>query len=46
MPAASRGLGQIQMIRGNGDAAIAAFEGELQVHRKLSGIPELIRALK
>lgn len=40
------GLGQIEMIRGNGDAAIAAFENALQVHPKMGGIRELIRALK
>ena len=32
------GLGQIELLRGNGDAALNAFERALEVHPKLPGI--------
>ena len=31
------GLGQIELLRGNGDAALKAFEGALRVHPGMSG---------
>ena len=40
------GLGQIEMLRGNGDAALKAFESAVKVHPRLSGMQDLIRDLK
>lgn len=40
------GLGQIEILRGNGEAALIAFENAVKVHPRLAGIPELIRDLK
>lgn len=40
------GLGQIELIRGNGDAAIRAFEGALKVHPQLAGLRDLIGQIK
>lgn len=40
------GLGQIELLRGNGDAALKAFEGALEVHPQLPGIEGLIRELE
>lgn len=40
------GLGQIEMLRGNGDAALKAFEGAVKVHPRLPGMQDLIRDLK
>ena len=40
------GLGQIEMLRGNGEAAINAFEGALEYHPALPGLPELIESLE
>ena len=39
------GLGQIELQRGNGDAALKAFESVLEVHPHLPGITELVRKL-
>jgi lipoprotein NlpI len=39
------GLGQIELQRGNGDAALKAFESVLEVHPHLPGIAELVRKL-
>ena len=41
-----RGLGQIEMLRGNGDAALKAFEDAVKVHPRLAGMHDLIRDLK
>lgn len=40
------GLGQIELLRGNGDAALQAFENALAVHPRLAGMDTLIRELK
>ena len=40
------GLGQIELIRGNGDAAIEAFEAALEVHPQLAGLRDLIRQIE
>lgn len=40
------GLGQIEILRGNGEAALRAFERAVEVHPRLPGIPDLIRDLK
>ena len=40
------GLGQIELLRGNGDAALKAFEGALRVHPGMSGIQALIDKLE
>ena len=40
------GLGQIALLRGNGDAALKAFEGALRVHPGMSGIQPLIDKLE
>lgn len=40
------GLGQIEMLRGNGDAALKAFEDAVKVHPRLPGMRALIRDLK
>jgi len=40
------GLGQIELLRGNGDAALQAFENAHAVHPRLAGIDALIRELK
>jgi len=40
------GLGQIELLRGNGDAALNAFERALEVHPKLPGIGRLIKKLE
>lgn len=40
------GLGQIELLRGNGDAALNAFERAVEVHPKLRGIDTLIRKLE
>ncbi|MFB0923353.1 MAG: tetratricopeptide repeat protein [Alphaproteobacteria bacterium] len=40
------GLGQIELLRGNGDAALKAFEGALRVHPGMSGIQPLIDKLE
>jgi len=40
------GLGQIQLLRGNGDAALEAFEAARAVHPQLPGIEALIRRLE
>lgn len=40
------GLGQIEMLRGNGEAAIEAFQGALDIHPYLPGLPELIESLE
>jgi len=40
------GLGQIEMLRGNGDAALKAFEDAVKVHPRLAGMHDLIRDLK
>jgi Flp pilus assembly protein TadD len=40
------GLGQIEMLRGNGDAALKAFEDAVKVHPRMEGMPALIRDLK
>ena len=40
------GLGQIELLRGNGEAAIAAFEDALRLHPLLPGLPELIESLE
>jgi tetratricopeptide (TPR) repeat protein len=39
------GLGQIEMLRGNGDAALLAFERALALHPRLPGIRALIDEL-
>jgi len=39
------GLGQIELQRGNGDAALKAFESVLEVHPHLPGIEALVRKL-
>ena len=39
------GLGQIEMLRGNGDAALKAFESAVKVHPRLAGMQALIRDL-
>lgn len=40
------GLGQIEMLRGNGDGALKAFEAAVKVHPGLAGMHALIRDLK
>jgi tetratricopeptide (TPR) repeat protein len=40
------GLGQIEMLRGNGDAALKAFEDVVRVHPRMAGMHALIRDLK
>lgn len=40
------GLGQIELLRGNGDAALRAFENALAVHPRLNGMEQIIRDLK
>lgn len=40
------GLGQIELLRGNGDAALQAFENARAVHPRMTGIEQLIRDLK
>ncbi|MEP4379202.1 MAG: tetratricopeptide repeat protein [Alphaproteobacteria bacterium] len=40
------GLGQIEMLRGNGDAALQAFEDAVKVHPRMAGMHDLIRDLK
>lgn len=40
------GLGQIELLRGNGDAALEAFEAARAVHPQLPGIGDLIRTLE
>lgn len=40
------GLGQIEILRGNGDAALKAFENAVKVHPRLAGMQDLIRDLK
>lgn len=40
------GLGQIEMLRGNGDAALKAFESAVALHPRLAGMESLIRDLK
>jgi len=40
------GLGQIEILRGNGEAALRAFERAVEVHPRLPGISDLIRNLK
>ena len=40
------GLGQIELLRGNGDAALEAFEAARAVHPQLPGIAALIRKLE
>ncbi len=40
------GLGQIELLRGNGDAALEAFEAARAVHPQLPGIEALIRKLE
>lgn len=40
------GLGQIEMLRGNGDAALRAFEDAVKVHPRMAGMQALIRDLK
>lgn len=40
------GLGQIELLRGNGDAALNAFERARAVHPKLRGIGTLIKKLE
>ena len=40
------GLGQIEMLRGDGDAALKAFEDAVKVHPRLAGMHALIRDLK
>lgn len=40
------GLGQIELLRGNGDAALEAFEAARAVHPQLPGIEALIRRLE
>ncbi|MBO6783524.1 MAG: tetratricopeptide repeat protein [Alphaproteobacteria bacterium] len=40
------GLGQIELLRGNGEAAIEAFQGALDIHPYLPGLPELIESLE
>jgi len=37
-------LGQIEILRGNGAASIKAFGGELEHHRALSRLPELVES--
>lgn len=39
------GLGQIELLRGNPEAALRAFEGALAVHPNLPGIAALVRRL-
>ncbi|MDE0779803.1 MAG: hypothetical protein OSB67_03520 [Alphaproteobacteria bacterium] len=45
MVGALSGLGQIEVQRGIGDAALKAFVGVLEVYPHLSGIKELVRKL-
>lgn len=40
------GLGQIELLRGNGDAALKAFEAARAVHPQLPGLGDLIRKLE
>jgi len=40
------GLGQIEMLRGDPEAALAAFEAALRVHPHLPGTRELVRQLR
>jgi tetratricopeptide (TPR) repeat protein len=40
------GLGQIEMLRGNGDAALSAFQCAIEVHPRLQGMRALINELK
>lgn len=40
------GLGQIEMLRGNGDAALKAFEDAVKIHPRMPGMQALIRDLK
>ena len=40
------GLGQIELLRGNGEAAIAAFRDALDIHPFLPGLPALIESLE
>ena len=37
-------MDQIEIMRGNGAAAINAFEGALEYHPALPGLPELIES--
>lgn len=39
------GLGQIELLRGNGEAALRAFQGALEAHPHLPGIGALVRKL-